>query len=63
MDNDLLPRFGRRVACLLDRWALKIRRYRMTENVSRSRPGPGLRLEFAEPIAGPLLLGRLSHFR
>jgi CRISPR-associated protein Csb2 len=36
--------------------------------VSRpSRPGPGpppvgLRLEFAEPVTGPLAIGRLSHF-
>ena len=47
---------------LPDRWALEFRRYRMTENMSRSRPGLGLRLEFAEPVAGPLLLGQLSHF-
>lgn len=49
-------------ARLPDRWALEFRRHRMTENMSRSRPGLGLRLEFAEPIAGPLLLGQLSHF-
>ena len=47
---------------LPDRWALGFRRYRMTENMSRSRPGLGLRLEFAEPVAGPVLLGQLSHF-
>jgi CRISPR-associated protein Csb2 len=47
---------------LPDRWALEFRRYRMTENMSRSRPGLRLRLEFAEPVAGPLLLGQLSHF-
>jgi CRISPR-associated protein Csb2 len=47
---------------LPDRWALEFRRYRMTENMSRSRRGLGLRLEFAEPVAGPLLLGKLSHF-
>jgi CRISPR-associated protein Csb2 len=47
---------------LPDRWALEFRRYRMTENMSRSRPGLGLRLEFADPVAGPLLLGQLSHF-
>jgi CRISPR-associated protein Csb2 len=34
----------------------------MTENMSKSRPGLGLRLEFAEPEAGPVLLGQLSHF-
>ena len=45
-----------------DRWALEFRRYRMTEDMSRSRPGVGLRLEFAEPVVGPLLLGQLSHF-
>ncbi len=47
---------------LPDRWAREFRRYRLTENMSRSRPGLRLRLEFAEPIAGPLLLGQLSHF-
>ncbi|MGH3188121.1 MAG: type I-G CRISPR-associated protein Csb2 [Streptosporangiaceae bacterium] len=47
---------------LPDRWALEFRRYRMTENMSRSRPGMRLRLEFAEPVSGPLLLGQLSHF-
>ncbi|MGH3218440.1 MAG: type I-G CRISPR-associated protein Csb2 [Streptosporangiaceae bacterium] len=47
---------------LTDRWALEYRRYRMTENMSRSRPGLRLRLEFVEPLVGPLLLGQLSHF-
>jgi len=47
---------------LPDRWAREFRRYRMTENMSRSRPGLRLQLEFAEPVAGPLLLGQLSHF-
>src|ERR1017187_7810244 len=47
---------------LPDRWARDFRRYRMTENMSRSRPGLGLRLEFGEPVARPVLLGRLSHF-
>jgi len=47
---------------LPDRWAREFRRYRMTEDMSKSRPGLGLRLEFAEPVAGPLLLGKLSHF-
>ncbi|MGH3418446.1 MAG: type I-G CRISPR-associated protein Csb2, partial [Streptosporangiaceae bacterium] len=47
---------------LPDRWALDFRRYRMAENMSRSRPGLGLRLEFADPVDGPLLLGQLSHF-
>jgi CRISPR-associated protein Csb2 len=47
---------------LPDRWALGFRRYRMNERLARSRPGLGLRLEFAEPVAGPLLLGQLSHF-
>jgi CRISPR-associated protein Csb2 len=30
--------------------------------MNRSRPGLGLRLEFPEPVHGPLLLGQLSHF-
>ncbi len=47
---------------LPDRWALEFRRYRMAEDMSRSRPGLGVRLEFAGPVAGPLLLGKLSHF-
>jgi CRISPR-associated protein Csb2 len=47
---------------LPDQWARDFRRYRMTENMAKSRPGLGLCLEFAEPVAGPLLLGKLSHF-
>ncbi len=47
---------------LPDRWALEFRRYRMAESMSRSRPGLGLQLEFAEPVGGPLLVGQLSHF-
>jgi CRISPR-associated protein Csb2 len=34
----------------------------MTEDMSKSRPGLGLRLAFTEPVSGPLLLGKLSHF-
>jgi CRISPR-associated protein Csb2 len=45
-----------------DRWAREYRRYRLKENLGRSRPGLGLRLEFAEEVRGPLLLGQLSHF-
>lgn len=47
---------------LPDRWALGFRRYRMAEHMDKSRPGLGLRLEFAEELDGPLLLGQLSHF-
>jgi CRISPR-associated protein Csb2 len=47
---------------LPDRWARSYRRYRMSENLGKSRPGLGLRLEFADEAAGPLLLGQLSHF-
>lgn len=47
---------------LPDRWAREFRRYRLTERMNKSRPGLGLRLEFAEAVAGPLLLGQLSHF-
>jgi CRISPR-associated protein Csb2 len=47
---------------LPDRWASEFRRYRLAERINMSRPGLGLRLEFAEPVAGPLLLGQLSHF-
>jgi len=47
---------------LSDRWALGFRRYRLAEHMGRSRPGLGLRLEFAENVDGPLLLGQLSHF-
>jgi CRISPR-associated protein Csb2 len=45
-----------------DRWAREFRRYRLTENMSRSRPGLSVRLQFREEIEGPLLLGQLSHF-
>jgi len=47
---------------LPDRWAREFRRYRLAERLGQSRPGLGLRLEFPEPAAGPLLLGQLSHF-
>jgi CRISPR-associated protein Csb2 len=49
-------------AGLPDRWAREFRRYRLTERMNKSRPGLGLRLEFAEEVAGPLLVGQLSHF-
>jgi CRISPR-associated protein Csb2 len=45
-----------------DRWAGEFRRHRLQERLKRSRPGMGLRLEFAEEVTGPLLLGQLSHF-
>jgi CRISPR-associated protein Csb2 len=45
-----------------DRWAREYRRYRLNEHLGRARPGLGLRLEFAEEVSGPLLLGQLSHF-
>lgn len=61
---------------LTDRWASEFRRYRIHERLAReelvpadrnrrrtsARPGLGLRLEFEEPVTGPLLLGQLSHF-
>jgi CRISPR-associated protein Csb2 len=47
---------------LPDGWARGYRRYRLDEHLGQSRPGLGLRLEFAEEVAGPLLLGQLSHF-
>jgi len=45
-----------------DRWAREFRRYRLAEHMNRSRPGLGVRLEFAGEVRGPLLLGQLSHF-
>ena len=44
--------------------AIRFRRYRMAKNerLRDARPGVGLRLQFAKPVAGPLLLGQLSHF-
>jgi CRISPR-associated protein Csb2 len=47
---------------LPDRWARDFRRYRMKENMGKSRPGLGLQLEFADQTHGPLLIGQLSHF-
>src|SRR5579875_251399 len=47
---------------LPDGWARQFRRYRMKEHLGRSRPGLGLVLEFPDEVAGPLLLGQLSHF-
>jgi CRISPR-associated protein Csb2 len=40
----------------------QFRRYRTKERLRQSRPGVGLVLEFASPVAGPLPLGQLSHF-
>jgi hypothetical protein len=40
--------------------ALEFRRYRMNEDMSKSRAGLELRLEFAKPVDGPLLLGQLT---
>jgi CRISPR-associated protein Csb2 len=45
-----------------DRWAIEFRRYRVLERLKDSRRGLGLRLRFATSVAGPLLLGQLSHF-
>lgn len=47
---------------LPDRWALDYRRYRLTERMNKARPGLGIHLEFGEAVAGPMLLGQLSHF-
>jgi len=47
---------------MTDRWASEFRRHRLQEPLKHSRPGMGLRLEFAEEVKGPLLLGQLSHF-
>lgn len=47
---------------LSDRWARDFRRYRMKENLGMARRGLGLRLEFPDPVPGPILLGQLSHF-
>jgi len=47
---------------LTDRWSLDFRRYRIQEDLARARPGARLLLRFDEPVAGPLLLGQLSHF-
>ena len=56
-------------SAMTDRWASEFRRRRIREPLARestqrvqSRPGVGLRLEFTEPVEGPLLLGQLSHF-
>jgi CRISPR-associated protein Csb2 len=40
----------------------QFRRYRSGEKLRQSRMGIGLRLEFATPVRGPLMLGQLSHF-
>lgn len=47
---------------MTDRWATEFHRHRVTERRFRSRPGLGLRLEFAESVTGPLMLGQLGHF-
>jgi CRISPR-associated protein Csb2 len=54
---------------MTDRWATEFRRRRTGEPLAResarrasSRPGMGLRLEFTDPVAGPFVLGQLSHF-
>ena len=63
--KDLPPPLVARVeqgSAMVDRWASEFRRHRITERMLRSRPGLGLRLEFPEPVTGPLVLGQLSHF-
>jgi CRISPR-associated protein Csb2 len=63
--RDLLPPAVARAeqgSAMVDRWASEFRRHRITERRPRSRPGLGLRLEFPEPVTGPLVLGQLSHF-
>jgi CRISPR-associated protein Csb2 len=40
----------------------QFRRYRTKEKLRQSRAGVGLVLEFESPVAGPLVLGQLSHF-
>lgn len=63
--RDLSPAKVSRVAPedgLPDQWARGYRRYRIKEHLGRARPGLRLRLEFPEEVAGPLLLGQLSHF-
>lgn len=40
----------------------QFRRYRTGERLRASRMGIGLRLTFATPVEGPILLGQLSHF-
>ena len=63
--RDLPPPAVTRVeqgSAMVDRWASEFRRHRITERRLRSRPGLGLRLEFPEPVTGPLVLGQLSHF-
>ena len=47
---------------LPDRWAREFRRYRLIERMNKSRPGLELQLEFTDNIAGPVILGQLSHF-
>lgn len=41
---------------------LDFRRYRTREQISHARRATGLRLEFHEPVAGPIAIGALSHF-
>jgi len=41
---------------------VQYRRRRISEDMSKTRPGVFLRLEFDEAVAGPLMLGQLSHF-
>jgi len=40
----------------------QFRRYRTGERMLAARAGTGLRLTFATPVEGPILLGQLSHF-
>ena len=40
----------------------QFRRYRTRERLRASRAGVGLRLTFAAPVEGPILIGQLSHF-
>lgn len=49
------------VVVLTGDW-LSFRRHRVSESLREARRAFGLRIEFAEPVRGPLALGQLSHF-
>lgn len=50
------------VALMQDRAWLAFRRHRARETLEQARPAVGVRLRFAQPVPGPIVIGALSHF-
>ena len=43
-------------------WCIRHRRYRLKESMRARRSGFALKIRYAEPVVGPIMLGGLAHF-